>query len=178
MTAQARRTLAKFGQLFLGSALILLGAGSSKARGGEPNPAAALPQSQAETHDPRYENLGNLMEHGLHEEYTFLSFTVWHDTPLDDAKMDAIADSAAHIVSLADELRSQQQHYALKEWKHDDNEFFAQKALQLSRVAQELERAGRKHQSDMAVSFFMHLDETCQRCHSRFRPDLVQGKNF
>jgi len=118
------------------------------------------------------EDLRKFMQARIHQEYTFLSFTVWHDRPLDAQKMDSIAASSAHIVGMSNDLTAYAAIYKEQGWSSDDVKFFEEKRLQLSRVAEELGRAAKKHDSPEVINFFMHLDSTCQSCHKRFRPDL------
>lgn len=118
------------------------------------------------------EDLRKFMQARIHQEYTFLSFTVWHDRPLDAQKMDTIATSSAHIVDMSKDLTAYADIYKNQGWSSADVKFFEEKRLQLSRVAEELGRAAKKHDSPEVINFFMHLDSTCQSCHKRFRPDL------
>ena len=118
------------------------------------------------------EDLRKFMQARIHQEYTFLSFTVWHDRPLDAQKMDSIAQSSAHLVDMSKDLTAYAAIYRDQGWSNDDVKFFEERRLQLSRVAEELGRAAKKHDSPEVINFFMHLDSTCQSCHKRFRPDL------
>ena len=118
------------------------------------------------------EDLRKFMQARIHQEYTFLSFTVWHDRPLTAQKMDNIAGSSAHLVDMSKELTAYAAIYKEQGWSNDDVKFFEEKRLQLSRVAEELGHAAQKHDSPEVINFFMHLDNTCQSCHKRFRPDL------
>lgn len=86
--------------------------------------------------------------------------------------MDAIAASSARIMSVARTLDSYETEYKQQGWNEDDVKFFNERRLQLSRVAEALNKAARKHDSGQVVNFFMHMDNTCQSCHKRFRPDL------
>ena len=118
-------------------------------------------------------NLRHLMETKVHTEYTYMSFTIWHDQPLTNAKMDAIAASSGRIMDIAGhDLGSYEPVYRQQGWTEEDVQFFENKRLQLTQVAEELKKAAQKHDSSQVTSFFLHLDNTCQSCHSRFRKDL------
>jgi hypothetical protein len=119
-----------------------------------------------------HEDLRQFMQARVHHEYTFLSFTIWHDRPLTPAKMDSIAISSAHVVDMSKGLSAYAPIYKDQGWSADDVKFFEEKRLQLSRVAEELNRAAQERNSPEVINFFMHLDTTCQSCHKRFRPDL------
>jgi cytochrome c556 len=118
------------------------------------------------------DDLRKFMQARVHQEYTFLSFTIWHDRPLTAAKMDSIAVSSAHVMDMSRELTAYAAIYKDQGWSSDDVKFFEEKRLQLSRVAEELGHAAQKRNSPEVINFFIHLDTTCQSCHKRFRPDL------
>jgi cytochrome c556 len=118
------------------------------------------------------EDLQKFMQARVHQEYTFMSFTIWHDRPLTPAKMDSIVASSAKVMEMAKELNKFESTYKQQGWNADDLQFFDDKRLQLSRVAEELNHAAQKRDSSAVVNFFMHLDSTCQSCHKRFRPEL------
>jgi cytochrome c556 len=118
------------------------------------------------------EDLQKFMQARVHQEYTFLSFTIWHDRPLTPAKMDSIVASSGKVMEMAKELNKFEATYKQQGWNDDDLQFFDDKRLQLSRVAEELNHAAQKRDSTAVVNFFMHLDSTCQSCHKRFRPEL------
>ena len=132
---------------------------------------ASAPSSAAH---PRQNNedLRRFMQARVHQEYTFLSFTIWHDRPFTDAKMDSIAASSSRVMDISKELTAYATVYKEQGWNSDDVKFFEEKRVQLSRVAEELNHAAQKRNSAEVISFFMHLDNTCQSCHKRFRPDL------
>lgn len=117
-------------------------------------------------------DLQKFMQARVHQEYTFLSFTIWHDRPLTPEKMDSIATSSSKVIEMAKELNKYEATYKDQGWNNDDLKFFEEKRLQLSRVAEELNHAAEKRDSTAVINFFMHLDSTCQSCHKRFRPEL------
>ena len=118
------------------------------------------------------EDLQKFMQSQIHHEYTFLSFTIWHDRPFTPAKMESIAASSSKVMEMAKEMNKFEATYRDQGWSEDDVKFFDDKRTQLSRVAEELNHAAQKQDSTAVTSFFMHMDSTCQSCHRRFRPDL------
>ena len=118
------------------------------------------------------EDLRQIMETKVHQDYTAMSFTIWHDRPLTKEKMDAIATASSHIVQAAQGLETFEATFEQQGWSAQDMKYFDDKRLQLSHVAEELNRAAKSHDESQVVSFFMHMDNTCQSCHKRFRPDL------
>ena len=117
-------------------------------------------------------DLRQLMQSRLHVEYTYMSFTIWHDKPLTSKKMDGIAASSDRIVEVARKLDTYEPGYERQGWSSDDVQFFDQKRRQLSKIAEELKHAAQEHDEPQVVNFFLHMDNTCQSCHKRFRPDL------
>ena len=132
--------------------------------------AASAPTAAANT--AAREDLQKFMQTDIHHEYTFLSFTIWHDRPMTPEKMDTIAASSSKVMRMAQDLDKFESTYKNQGWSDDDLQFFEDKRLQLSRVAEELNHAAQKHDSTAVVNFFMHMDSTCQSCHKRFRPEL------
>lgn len=75
-------------------------------------------------------------------------------------------------MGIAHDLTAYEAVYRQQGWSEQDVQFFDDKRLQLTQVAEELKKAAQKHDSSGVTSFFMHLDNTCQGCHRHFRPDL------
>lgn len=117
-------------------------------------------------------DLRQIMENSVHHDYTAMSFTIWHDRPLTSTKMDSIAEASSRIAQAAQGLEAFEDAYRQQGWSARDVKFFDEKRLQLSQVAEELNRAAMHHDAPQVVNFFMHMDNTCQSCHRRFRPDL------
>ncbi len=134
---------------------------------------AASPEPPAEGPAQAQTDLRQLMKSKLHEEYTYMSFTIWHDKPLTPEKMDGIAAASARIIEVAQGLNAYEPGYRQQGWSTEDVQFFDDKRLQLARVAEELGRAAKRRDGTEVLNFFMHLDNTCQNCHKRFRPDLA-----
>ena len=131
--------------------------------------AASAP---AQVNSAAREDLQKFMQSQIHHEYTFLSFTIWHDSPFTPAKMESIVASSSKVMAMANELDRFEATYREQGWSEDDVKFFDDKRVQLSRVAEELNHAAQRQDSTAVTSFFMHMDSTCQSCHKRFRPDL------
>jgi hypothetical protein len=68
------------------------------------------------------------MQARVHPEYTFLSFTIWHDRPLTAEKMDSIAASSAHVVDMSRELTAYAAIYKDQGWSSDDVKFLRKSA--------------------------------------------------
>ena len=117
-------------------------------------------------------SLRDVMRSDVHESYTQMSFLIWHSKPLTDDKMEQIGKSAASINAAAQSLQLFETNYKQQGWSSADAKLFADKRLQLLRVTEELESAARQHKEADVLSFFLHLDNTCQSCHQHFRPDL------
>ncbi len=48
------------------------------------------------------QSLKDYMQLGIHEEFTFLSYTIWHDQPLTEKKREALRVAAERLVELAE----------------------------------------------------------------------------
>ncbi len=132
-----------------------------------PAPASAMSAGKKP-----YASLRQMMQSGVHQEYTFISFTVWHDRPLTPAKFDLIADSSARIGILARELDAFNGKDNPQGWNPPDAALFHDKSMELYSVAQELNQVAQTHDSQKVQAVFHRLDTTCQSCHKHFRPDL------
>ncbi|HLJ85339.1 MAG TPA: cytochrome c [Candidatus Angelobacter sp.] len=121
----------------------------------------------------KHENLAQLMKAEVHEQYTALSFTIWHDPPLTQPKMQTIAVASAHIMQTTGEIAAFRDDYREQGWSKEDLKFFEEENLQLFRVAQELNRAAQKQSEADVTHLFVNLDNTCQSCHKKFRPALA-----
>ena len=118
-------------------------------------------------------DLRQLMSTRVHEDRTGLSFTIWHYCPLYKRKNGFhCVPASGRIMGAAKGLEPFEATYKQQGWSAADVKFFNDKRLQLSHVAEELNRAAKNRDESQVVSFFMHLDNTCQSCHKRFRPDL------
>src|SRR5262249_47777900 len=112
------------------------------------------------------------MSEKIHSEYTTLSFTIWHDRPLTPDKFSRIAMSSGRLISLSHNLEQYVTLFQQQGWPPEDIRFFDEKRLQLGQVANELQHAAHAQDGPQVTSFFLHLDNTCQSCHKRFRSDL------
>jgi cytochrome c556 len=132
-----------------------------------PAPASAMSAGKKP-----YTSLRQMMQSGVHQEYTFISFTIWHDRPLTAAKLDLIADSSARIGNLARELDSFNGKDNPQGWSLPDAALFHEKSIELYHVSQELNQVAVEHDTPKVQTMFHRLDNTCQSCHKHFRPDL------
>jgi len=132
-----------------------------------PAPVADHVQQQAPA------DLRQVMQAKVHDDYTFMSFTIWHDQPLTEQKLDSIAAASQRIEDVAQHLDGFESAYRQQGWSSQDVQFFAEKRVQLSHTAEELRQAAQQHDAKSVVHIFTHLDSTCQSCHKRFRPDLA-----
>ena len=113
-------------------------------------------------------DLNQVMRAKVHPDYTFLSFTIWHNVPLDSQKMDAIAGSAKNIKVAAHTVGEYQSLWT----SGNGGDFFRDNVQELDEVAGQLEVAARHHDPHQVENLFAKMDGVCQNCHSRFRPDL------
>ncbi len=132
-------------------------------------PAAQL--SRAQMREAQVD-LRQLMQARVHEEYSRLSFFIWHDQPLTPDKMSQIAESSARMINLAQNLSEYENTYIQQGWGKQDVKFFDENRAQLLQTAEQLKGAAQHGDETRVVHLFNHMDSTCQSCHKRFRPDL------
>lgn len=129
-------------------------------------------QSQA-AGEESFKNLHQLMEEGIHERFTFLSFTLWHDRPMTQEKMDAIAQSANQLRQMADSIPAFRPRHLEAESMKDDRKAFDAGAAELSRSAMMLAEAATRKNKARAENLFGRLEASCQSCHARFNKALA-----
>lgn len=127
--------------------------------------------SQGQMHEAQVD-LRQLMQARVHEEYSVMSFFIWHDRPLTPEKMNAIAEASARMASLAQNLGVYENTYVQQGWGKQDVKFFHENRAQLMQTAEQLKGAAQHGDEPRVVHLFNHMDSTCQNCHKRFRPDL------
>ena len=132
----------------------------------------AAPQlSKAQLREAQVD-LRQLMQAHVHEEYSRMSFFIWHDQPLTPDKMNEIAESSARMVNLAQNLSEYENTYIQQGWGKQDVKFFDENRTRLLQTAEQLKGAAKEGDESRVVHLFNHMDSTCQSCHKRFRPDL------
>lgn len=129
-------------------------------------------QSQA-AGEVSFKTLHQLMEEGIHEHFTFLSFTLWHDRPTTAEKMDAIAHSAAQLRRMAENITALRPRYLEAESMKDDQKAFDAATAQLSRSARMLAEAAARRDKARAKRYFDRLEASCRNCHTRFNKALA-----
>ncbi|HEY7545729.1 MAG TPA: cytochrome c [Blastocatellia bacterium] len=113
------------------------------------------------------------MEEGIHERFTFLSFTLWHDPPMTSEKMEAIAQSAVQLRQLAETIIAHRPRYLEAEWRKDDRKAFDAGAAELSNSAMMLAEAATRKDKTRAENLFNRIEASCQSCHARFNKALA-----
>jgi cytochrome c556 len=120
-----------------------------------------------------FKNLHELMEEGIHEEFTFLSFTLWHDAPMTEEKMDAIAKSASQLQRMAESIPSLRPRYLEAERARDDLKAFDAGATELSKTALLLAEAATRRDRAGAEKLFDRMEASCRSCHTKFNKPLA-----
>ncbi len=119
-----------------------------------------------------FKSLHHLMEEGIHERFTYLSFTIWHDSPMTSEKMDTIAESALVLRQMAEIIPDHSPRYLQVEWAKEDQNLFNEKAAELSKVAQKLAETASKRDRKGTEKLFKQLEASCQDCHNMFNKAL------
>lgn len=119
-----------------------------------------------------FKSLHQLMEEGIHERFTYLSYTLWHDSPLTSEKMDAIAESALELRHMAEAIPAFSNRYVKVEGAKEDQNLFTAKAAELSKVSQRLAEVASKRDKKRTENLFKQLEASCQDCHNTFNKVL------
>ncbi|MBI3652606.1 MAG: cytochrome c [Acidobacteria bacterium] len=136
-------------------------------------PGAARPQAQNHTtSEPAFKSLHQLMEEGIHERFTFVSFTLWHDTPMTPEKLETIAASAMELRQLADTIPTYSPKQLQVEGAKEDLRLFATRAAELSSKAQKLAETAALQDVAATETAFKQVEASCQACHNRFHQSL------
>jgi hypothetical protein len=134
--------------------------------------ARPWPTAQSQTTgDQSFKNLHDLMEEGIHERFTFLSFSLWHDPNMTPEKMDEVARSADQLRQLAEAIPAFRPRQL--EWMKDDQKAFDAGAAELSDSATMLAKAAGMKDRARAKELFSRVAESCRNCHARFNKDLA-----
>jgi cytochrome c556 len=135
--------------------------------------AQSKPQAQGNTAgDNSFKNLHQLMEEGIHDRFTYVSFTLWHDTPLTTEKLEAIAESAMELRQLAENIPAFSPRYLQAEGAKEEQNLFNAKAAELSKVSQRLAETASKKDKKGTQLLFKQLEASCQDCHNTFNKVL------
>jgi hypothetical protein len=196
-TTKTRHSLARRGfipTLMLLTGIVLQGCGGNSpvgpatAKAASPSSSSASPSNVAPTapvshgavvsteSTPRvsstvsseYSSLAKLMQEGLHEPFTELSFIIWHDKPLTPEKYEALRIAALKVRDIATQIPA----FRRSRWTGEEIAFYENHAMRLADLAGYLAEAAKRQQQDHVVHHLMDLESTCQKCHATFAPDL------
>jgi cytochrome c553 len=122
-------------------------------------------------HQKEFSTLPDLMREGLHEQFTALSFRIWHDSPLTDKKFDTIAKHADKLHEFAERIPSFKSSYFAGH-NEEDRAAVDAKAAAVAGLADLLSRAAKRRDAKKADSLLTEIEATCNACHARFRREL------
>jgi len=122
-------------------------------------------------HGKEFSSLPELMREGLHEQFTALSFTVWHDSPLTDQKLDAVAKHADKLREFARRIPTFKSSY-FGERSEEDRTMVDAKAEAVAGLAQLLAGAAQTRDAKTVDKLLTQIEATCNACHARFRREL------
>lgn len=114
---------------------------------------------------PGLGSLSELMERGIHELFTWISFAVWQDPPLNQEKWEKIAAASIELRDLAHLIPETAQVPSGGELKD--------RAAQLEAFAEQLAVRAREQDEPGTKSAFLELERGCEGCHAVFRRDLT-----
>jgi cytochrome c556 len=135
--------------------------------------AQSLSSAQNATGEESFKTLHQLMEEGIHERFTFLSFTLWHDPPMTPEKMEAIAQSAIQLRQLAETITALRPGYLEAESRKAERKAFDAQAEELSTSARMLAEAATRKDKARTQNLFNRVEASCQSCHAKFNKALA-----
>jgi cytochrome c556 len=134
---------------------------------------SSMPRAQShQVDEPAYKNLHHLMEEGIHERFTYVSYTIWHDSPLTPEKLATIAESALELRQMAEAIPAYSPGYMKREEAKEQLNLFQAKAAELSKVSQRLAETASKKDKKGTQILFKKLEASCQDCHNTFNKQL------
>jgi hypothetical protein len=134
---------------------------------------AAFSQTHARVDRPSKEfaSLPMLMKNGIHEQFTFLSFTIWHDSPLTEEKLNSVAKSASDLQKLAVRIPAFKASYFSK-YHGDDLAIVDANSAEMETLARLISRAAANRDEKSLEPLLTQLEASCNNCHSKFRQEL------
>jgi hypothetical protein len=118
-----------------------------------------------------FTTLPQLMREGLHEEFTFLSFKIWHDSPMTGEKMDSVAKTANRLQELANQIpRFKESYFAHR--PGTDRELVDARTETVAEVARLLAEAAERRDQKSVEGLVVQLESACNRCHVNFKKEL------
>jgi cytochrome c556 len=112
------------------------------------------------------------MEDGIHERFTFLSYSLWHDPNMTPEKMDEIARSADQLRQFAEAIPAFRPRHLDVDGMKDDQKIFDAQAAELSDSAMMLAKAATMRDTARARDLFNRVAESCRSCHAKFNKSL------
>jgi cytochrome c556 len=120
----------------------------------------------------RYLSLPKLMKEGVHEQFTFISFTIFHNAPLDADKLQHLAKTASRLNHLAKQIPGFKSDY-LGSLAEQEGAALESAAEDLSKAAETLSTAASRGSEDQFELLFEKLETACNNCHAKFRKELA-----
>lgn len=129
---------------------------------------AGAAYTQADRQHEEYSSLPKLMKEGVHEKFTFISFTIFHNAPLDAGKMRHLAKTASRLGEMAKRIPGFKSAYM-----GESGPVLESGAEDLAKAAQMLSEAAEKGSRDQFEHLFEKLETACNNCHTKFRKELA-----
>ena len=123
------------------------------------------------TSSKEFTSLPQLMKDGIHEQFTFLSFTIWHDSPLTKQKLTSVAKSASLLQELAVRIPTYKASYFSK-YRGEDLALVDAVSAEMETLALSLSHAAANGDEKSLEPLLTQLEEKCNSCHSKFKQEL------
>ena len=129
---------------------------------------ASAGYTQARRPQEQYSSLPKLMKEGVHEQFTFISFTIFHNAPMDASKMRHLAKTASRLNQMAKRITGFKSVY-----EGEQVPALEAGAEELARAAEMLSSAAGKGSQNQFEQLFEKLETACHNCHAKFRKELA-----
>jgi hypothetical protein len=121
--------------------------------------------------EKEFASLPELMKDGIHERFTFLSFTIWHDSPLTEEKLNSVSKSACQLENLAGRIRAFKTSY-FRKYAEEDLRLIDAHSAEMETLARSISNAAASGDEKSLEPLLTRLETTCNNCHSKFRQEL------
>jgi hypothetical protein len=118
-----------------------------------------------------FASLSQLMKDGIHEQFTLLSFTIWHDSPMTEEKLNSVARSASHLQELAVRIPAFKTSY-FRKYPGEDLALVDADSAEMETLARSISRAAANGDEKSLEPLLTQLEANCNSCHLKFRQEL------
>jgi cytochrome c556 len=139
------------------------------------SPASQSSASQNQNTLSRYASLKVLMKDAIHEHFTLISFTIWHDESAPVEKMPRISEAARELQKLAQEIPQHARNYHAGNSEKTNTKDIQQLSKAMGEAAHDLSEAAARGEEASMEKLFNNLQASCESCHSVYRANITSN---